>query len=89
MKALEQGDILKLQIKRSARFAFYDNILLNVAHKWPERLQGIFLDLFTSSSADVVLRFLNEETSLTEELKLLGKLRFSIFIKSLMSYETH
>ncbi|WP_146064338.1 lycopene cyclase family protein [Algoriphagus boritolerans] len=89
VKALEQGDILKLQIKRSARFAFYDNILLNVAHKWPERLQGIFLDLFTSSSADVVLRFLNEETSLTEELKLLGKLRFSIFIKSLMSYETH
>lgn len=75
--------------ERSLRFSFYDNILLNIAHKWPEKLQGIFLNLFATSSADVVLRFLSEETSLKEEIGILAKLRFPIFIKSLLNYESH
>jgi lycopene beta-cyclase len=74
---------------KSRRFDFYDNILLNIAQKWPEKLQGLFLNLFDTSSAALVLRFLSEETSLWEELKLLGKLRFPIFIKSLLRYESH
>ncbi len=87
--SLSSGKINEYQGKRSARFSFYDNILLNIAHKWPEKLQGIFLNLFATSSADVVLRFLSEETSLKEEIEILAKLRFPIFIKSLMNYESH
>lgn len=74
--------------KSSYRFTFYDNILLNIAHKWPEKLGGVFLELFQSSPPKDVMRFLNEETSFLEELKILSKLRFSIFIKSLLNYET-
>lgn len=74
---------------RSLRFTFYDNILLNIAHKWPNQLQGLFLNLFETSPAPEVLRFLNEETTFIEELGILGKLRFPIFIKSLMRYESH
>ncbi len=70
-----------------SRFKFYDNILLNIAHKWPEKLGGVFLELFQSSPPSDVMRFLNEETSFFEELKILSKLRFSIFIKSLINYE--
>jgi lycopene beta-cyclase len=70
-----------------SRFKFYDNILLNIAHKWPEKLGGVFLELFQSSPPADALRFLNEETSFVEELKILSKLRFSIFIKSLLNYE--
>lgn len=70
-----------------SRFKFYDNILLNIAHKWPEKLGGVFLELFQSSPSADVMRFLNEETSFFEELRILSKLRFSIFIKSLINYE--
>jgi lycopene beta-cyclase len=89
VKALENGKIENLKLTNSSRFAFYDNILLNIAHKWPNKLQALFINLFTTSSADTVLRFLNEETSFKDELKLLGKLRFPIFIKSLLNYEAH
>jgi lycopene beta-cyclase len=71
------------------RFDFYDNILLNIAHKWPNKLPSVFFDLFGTSSPETVLRFLNEETSIWEEIKMLSKLRFKIFIKSLFQYEAH
>ncbi len=86
---LELGVLTQTQFARSGRFTFYDNILLNIAQKWPEKLQGLFLNLFDTSSASLVLRFLSEETSFWEELKLLGKLKFPIFIKSLLRYESH
>jgi lycopene beta-cyclase len=71
------------------RFNFYDNILLNIAHKWPNELPNVFFDLFGTSTPETVLRFLNEETSIWEEIKMLSKLRFKIFIQSLIQYETH
>lgn len=71
----------------SQRFKFYDNILLNIAHKWPAELVGLFQDLFQKIPTDQLFRFLNEETSFWEELKILSRLRFRIFIKSLLSYE--
>lgn len=89
VEALEAGKVENLNFASPSRFAFYDNILLNIAHKWPNKLQNLFINLFTTSSADLVLRFLSEETTFKEELKLLGKLRFPIFIKSLLNYETH
>ena len=75
--------------KSPARFRFYDNILLNIAHKWPHELKGIFEDLFKRNETDLVMKFLGEETSLFQEIKLLSRLRFPIFIKSLLNYEKH
>ncbi|WP_297334815.1 lycopene cyclase family protein [Algoriphagus sp.] len=69
------------------RFKFYDNILLNIAHKWPNELVLLFKDLFQKTQTDQLFRFLNEETSLWEEIRILSRLRFAIFIKSLLSYE--
>lgn len=88
-KALSVGKAHELRLGSSSRYFFYDNVLLNIAHKWPERLQSLFLNLFTTSSADLVLRFLSEETSFREELSLLSKLKFPVFIKSLLTYESH
>jgi lycopene beta-cyclase len=76
-------------IHRKARHEFYDNILLNIAKKWPDKLSGVFSDLFQNNPPEKVLRFLSEETSLFDEIKLLGRLNYSIFIKSLLQYETH
>ena len=75
--------------QRNIRFTFYDNILLNIAIKWPHSLPGIFTELFSRNSATSILKFLNEETNLLEEIRILSRLNFPIFIKSLIQYEKH
>jgi lycopene beta-cyclase len=74
---------------RKRRFKFYDNIILNIAIKWPAALPSIFNDMFSRNKANLVLKFLQEETSLWEEISILSRLQFSIFIKSLINYEKH
>ncbi|MFN3800224.1 lycopene cyclase family protein [Belliella pelovolcani] len=78
-----------LSWNRPFRFKFYDNILLNIASRWPERLPDIFQEMFSRNPGDQVLKFLNEETNFFEELNILRKLSFGIFIKSLLNYEQH
>lgn len=89
VKKLESEDFKNLVFNRKSRFVFYDTILLNIAHKWPHELQDVFLNLFTTSPPDLVFRFLSEQTSFWEEFTMLSRLKFSIFIKSLIHYETH
>ncbi|MFC5191199.1 lycopene cyclase family protein [Algoriphagus aquatilis] len=89
VKRLEENKIDKLIINRKPRFKFYDNVLLNIAHRWPEKLKYVFLNMFGSSSSDLIFRFLSEETTFWEELKILSRLKFSIFLKSLFHYESH
>ncbi|MHA7131368.1 lycopene cyclase family protein [Algoriphagus namhaensis] len=80
----------KISVQRkSRRFHFYDNILLNIISKWPQELHLVFEDLFSKNKTDKVLRFLNEDTSLWEEFTLLGKLKYRIFLKSLFRYAQH
>ncbi|WP_114752625.1 lycopene cyclase family protein [Pleomorphovibrio marinus] len=86
---LDDKRINKHAWERAGRFKFYDNILLNIAYKWPEKLPEVFLDLFRKNAAKNILKFLNEETSLWEEIRLLAKLRFRIFIRSLIHYDRY
>ncbi|HSI76355.1 MAG TPA: lycopene cyclase family protein [Lunatimonas sp.] len=78
-----------LNWKRKFRFSFYDNILLNIASKWPNELPYLFQDLFQKNNGKDILLFLNEETSILQELSILIRLKFKIFIKSLLNYEIH
>jgi len=85
LEKLQNGEPLSLTPKGS-RFKFYDNILLNIAHNWPSKLKTVFLNLFYQNPPDLVFRFLGEETSLREEFQILKRLRFGIFIRSLLTY---
>jgi len=86
---LEQGTTQDLRFPRKSRFVFYDNILLSIAHHWPKRLPGLFINLFSTSSPDLVFRFLAEKTSFWEEIRLLSRLKFGIFLKGLTRYGTY
>jgi lycopene beta-cyclase len=86
VKGLETNDYSSLVVSPKNRFKFYDNILLNIAHLWPEKLKEVFFDIFSKTSPDIAFRFLSEQTSLLEELTILGKLKYHIFIKSLFNY---
>lgn len=74
---------------RKSRFSFYDNILLNIACKWPNELPILFQNLFQKNKGKDILLFLNEETTFLQELSILIRLKFKIFIKSLLNYESH
>jgi len=83
------GKVNSRKWDRKRRFKFYDNIILNIAVKWPNALPKIFGKMFANNRANVVLKFLSEETSFWEEIGILSRLKFGIFIKSLLSYEKH
>ncbi|UJP64125.1 lycopene cyclase family protein [Mongoliitalea daihaiensis] len=83
---LQEDTVYKGWIRKT-RFQFYDNILLNIAKKWPEKLPSIFAQMFAKNQGAQVLRFLHEETSLWEDLQILAKFKYGIFIKSLLNYE--
>lgn len=68
--------------KTKSRFLFYDSTLLHILSK--NTLQGktIFSLLFKNNNAGKVLKFLDNETTLAEEIKLLNSLPKKVFLKA-------
>ena len=66
----------------SRRFQFYDSVLLHILNK--RSLQGadIFTDLFKKNKASQVFAFLDNESTLTEELKIISSLPTLPFTKA-------
>lgn len=64
------------------RFLFYDTVLLRILAE--KKLGGdeIFSRLFQRNKASSVFKFLDNETSLKEELKLIATLPFTPFLKA-------
>lgn len=68
--------------KDSRRFHFYDSILLHILHHNTLAGDEIFADLFEKNEAHKVLKFLDNETSLTEELSIISTLPTLPFLKA-------
>lgn len=68
----------KINIKK--RFRFYDSTLLHILSK--NKLEGkeIFTQLFQKNKASDVFKFLDNETKLKEELKIIGSLPTKEFL---------
>ena len=66
----------------SRRFQFYDSVLLHILYK--RSLQGadIFTDLFKKNKASQVFTFLDNETTLAEELRIISSLPTLPFTKA-------
>jgi lycopene beta-cyclase len=64
------------------RFRFYDNTLLHILYH--NKLSGkkIFTSLFQKNKPQAVLRFLDNETTLSEELKIISTLPTIPFLKA-------
>lgn len=56
------------------RFAFYDSVLLDILHHRTLEGRDIFTDLFKKNKPAPVLRFLDNESSLGDELKIISTL---------------
>jgi lycopene beta-cyclase len=68
--------------KENERFHFYDSILLNILHHNSLPGKSIFTDLFKKNKTQNVLRFLDNESSFTEELKIISSLPTWPFLKA-------
>jgi lycopene beta-cyclase len=66
------------------RFHFYDSVLLNILQNNAVSGREIFTDLFKKNAPQRVLRFLDNETSFKEELKIISTLPVIPFTKAAM-----
>ena len=66
---------------RSGRFAFYDRLLLKILEQYPQRGKELFERLFQHVPGMRVLRFLEEQTSFTEDISVFMALPKFIFAK--------
>ena len=68
------------------KFSFYDSVLLKILVE--KRLSGshIFTKLFNNNKMNEVFKFLDDETSISEDLKLISSLPKSQFISAAISY---
>ena len=82
LSLLEHGDPKDDESFAGKRFKMYDSILLNVLQN--NRLPGdlIFSELFKKNPTDRVLRFLDNETTLEDEINLVATLPVKEFMKA-------
>ena len=78
------GQLRPKKVKLNKRFLFYDQLLLIILTIWPLQGKPIFERLFKIKSSNFILKFLDEKTTLTEDLSMFSKLQIWIFIKSVI-----
>jgi lycopene beta-cyclase len=65
-----------------SRFDWYDSVLLNILSHRTLNGDSIFSDLFKNNPAERILKFLDNETSLAEEWKIMSSLPQLPFMKA-------
>jgi len=94
-KMQEYSEILCLALKsknkipsmlRKRRFRIYDILLLQILINKPEKGKLIFEELFKHQPIKRILKFLDEDTTLMEEIQIFSKLPVRLFMSSLLTY---
>jgi len=66
------------------KFRFYDSLYLDVLVNHNELGESIYTDMYLKNPIQQILKFLDEETSFWEELKIGLSFKFSPFLKALL-----
>lgn len=77
-----QGHIDSSTLSSKSRFARYDSILLRVLEKHESMGSELFKEIFSRGSASSVLRFLDNESSVGEELIIMSRMPKVAFAKA-------
>lgn len=82
VQRLQKGDPLeKPYLNHKRRFDFYDSIFLHVLDRNYMPGELLFEDLFSKNPIHRVLRFLNNESRITEDLATIASLKTAPFLK--------
>jgi len=79
---LETGSSKLVSQKRKKRFLLYDKILLEVLDKKEISAKNVFTDLFRKNKIKNLLAFLNEESSVAQDLLIMNSVSKKHFIKA-------
>ncbi|OMQ12430.1 lycopene cyclase family protein [[Flexibacter] sp. ATCC 35103] len=77
------GSLRMSSFYKKNRFWFYDLLLLDILHRHNELGSVIFSSMFKKGNPALIFTFLDEETSLSEDLKVILKCPKMPFIKAL------
>jgi lycopene beta-cyclase len=69
--------------RANRRFDFYDRLLLRIIRDEPQHISHILWTLFERNPVEVILRFLDEQTTLREEIRLFWSLPWNPFLRAL------
>ncbi|MGK7369781.1 MAG: lycopene cyclase family protein [Candidatus Halalkalibacterium sp. M3_1C_030] len=83
VKKLIDNDRPALPYRSSFRYRAYDLWLLHIMHEKPKDALRIFETLFSKNDIDEIFKFLEEENSLMEDLKIMGSLPYLPFFKAI------
>jgi Brp/Blh family beta-carotene 15,15'-monooxygenase len=72
----------KPYLVKKIRFAYYDRLLLQLLRDKPGKGSLIFTQLFKRNSANSVFKFLDERSTIAEDLRILRSLPFGLFIRA-------
>ena len=73
--------------KRSRRFLFYDQLLLRIIQEDPACAVGIFKQLFRKQPMQRILTFLNEDSTLLEEVRIFLSLPWAPFLRRIKFFK--
>lgn len=82
VRALETGKSPAISANSSAKYRFYDSVLLNILKNQGQLSEGIFTAMFKNNAVRQIFRFLDEEGGLTNDLKIITSLPPWPFLKS-------
>lgn len=71
------------------RFSFYDAVLLNILDNQKLGGREVFTDLFKNGDAQTVFKFLDNETAVHEDLKIMSRLPKMVFAKAALEELTN
>ncbi|MEN8704322.1 MAG: lycopene cyclase family protein [Polaribacter sp.] len=70
--------------QKTNRFCFYDLLLLDILSKRNDMGAAVFSRMFKKLSPQLILKFLDEETTFSEELKIFSNMQIGLFSKTLI-----
>jgi lycopene beta-cyclase len=80
--ALIKGQSLSVLKKVPGKFHFYDSVLLNVLSTGKVTGEKVFTDLFSKNDPGTIFRFLDNESTFTEDLRIISSLPVIPFLKA-------
>ena len=86
---IESNNLLnfnKISLPTKRRFKFYDSLLLIILFFWPSKGKSIFSELFSRVPIKRIFSFLDEQTTLMDEIKIFSTLPILLFLKALFLY---
>jgi len=80
VEALKKTDLPITNVSKSKRFVLYDVLMLKVLQDKGEFAEKVFSDLFSKNPIDRLFRFLDEKSSVVEEVKLMNTTPKGLFL---------